>query len=82
MKKVVIYALSTCPWCMKAKKYFREHDVPCEATDYDKADEATQQAIKADCKKHGEEMSFPFVIIDDNAVVGYAPEKYARLLKL
>lgn len=80
MKKVVIYALSTCPWCRKAKKYFRDHNIPFEATDYDKADPATQQAIKDDCKAHGEEMSFPFVKVDDNVVVGYAPEKYAKLL--
>lgn len=80
MKKVVIYALSTCPWCRKAKKYFAERNIPFEATDYDKADEATQQAIKDDCKARGEEMSFPFVIIDDVAIVGYAPAKYSKVL--
>ncbi|WP_406660659.1 glutaredoxin family protein [Methanolobus sp. ZRKC3] len=81
MKKVVIYALSTCPWCRKAKKYFRELEIPFESTDYDKADKDTQQAIKQDCKAHGEEMSFPFVKIDDDVVVGYAPDKYKKLLK-
>ena len=80
MKKVVIYALSTCPWCKKAKNYFSERGIPFESTDYDKADDATQQAIKEDCKAHGEEMSFPFVKIDDDVVVGYAPAKYNKLL--
>ena len=40
MKKVVMYTLSTCPWCMRAKKFFREHDIPFEYTDYDKADDS------------------------------------------
>lgn len=82
MKKVVMYTLSTCPWCMRAKKFFREHDIPFEYTDYDKADEATKNAIRENCKAHGSEMSFPFVLIDEDVVVGYNPNKYADLLGL
>ncbi|WP_094228257.1 glutaredoxin family protein [Methanolobus psychrotolerans] len=82
MKKVVIYTLSTCPWCMRAKKFFREHDIPFEYTDYDKADEKTKQLIRDDCHDHGAEMSFPFVKIDEDVVVGYNPEKYSKLLGL
>lgn len=81
MKKVVIYALSTCPWCMRAKKFFREHDIPFESIDYDKADDDTKKAIKDDCLAHGSQMSFPFVKIDDDVVVGYNPTKYLKLLK-
>ena len=82
MKKVVMYTLSTCPWCMRAKKFFREHDIPFEYTEYDKADAKTKEAIKEDCIAHGAEMSFPFVKIDDAVVVGYNPDKYAALLDL
>ncbi|TGC09755.1 glutaredoxin family protein [Methanolobus halotolerans] len=81
MKKVVMYTLSTCPWCMRAKKYFREHDIPFEYIDYDKADEKTRRSIMEDCKSHGEEMSFPFVKIGDDVVVGYNPQKYSKLLE-
>ncbi|WP_406670418.1 glutaredoxin family protein [Methanolobus sp. ZRKC4] len=82
MKKVVLYTLSTCPWCMRAKKYFRERDIPYEYTDYDKADDDTKKAIKDDCLAHGSEMSFPFVKVDEDVVVGYNPAKYSKLLKL
>jgi Glutaredoxin and related proteins len=82
MKKVVMYTLSTCPWCMRAKKFFREHDIPFEYIDYDKADDSTKKAISADCKAHGSEMSFPFVKIDEDVVVGYNPDKYSKLLGL
>ncbi len=82
MKKVVMYTLSTCPWCMKAKKFFREHDIPFEYIDYDKADKETQQAIREDCLSHGEQMSFPFIKIGDDVVVGYNLNKYTQLLGL
>lgn len=82
MKKVVMYTLSTCPWCMRAKKFFREHDIPFEYTDYDRADDKTKEAIKDDCQSHGSEMSFPFVKIGEDVVVGYNPEKYIKLLGL
>ncbi len=32
---VFVYALSTCPWCRKAKQYFEENDVVFEAVDVD-----------------------------------------------
>lgn len=76
-----MYTLSTCPWCMRAKKFFREKDIHFEYIDYDKADEETRKNIQEDCKAHGEEMSFPFVKIGEDVVVGYNPEKYSKLLK-
>ncbi|MDI3539786.1 MAG: hypothetical protein PWR29_1026 [Methanolobus sp.] len=82
MKKVVMYTLSTCPWCMRAKKFFREKDIPFEYIDYDKADEGTRRSIREDCLSHGEEMSFPFVKIGEDVVVGYNPQKYSSLLNL
>ena len=47
MAKVTMYTLSTCPWCRKTKKFFTEHNIPFEFTDYDLADEATQDKIIA-----------------------------------
>lgn len=81
MKKVLMYTLSTCPWCMKAKNFFRENKIPFEYIDYDKADESTRESIKADCASHGETMSFPFVKIGEGVVVGYNPQKYTALLE-
>ncbi|MDP2215968.1 MAG: glutaredoxin family protein [Methanolobus sp.] len=80
MKKVVMYTLSTCPWCMRAKTFFREKNILFEYIDYDKADEATRKSILEDCMSHGEKMSFPFVKIGEDVVVGYDPKKYSSLL--
>lgn len=82
MKKIILYTLSTCPWCRKAKKFFKDRNVPCEIIDYDLAPDAEQERIRDEIKRFGERPSFPAVIIGDEIVVGYNPERYAELLGL
>lgn len=81
MKNVSMYTLSTCPWCRKTKKYFTEHQVPFDFIDYDLADAATQARIMKELDAEGAS-GFPFVRIDDAVVVGYQPDRYAKLLGL
>ena len=79
MKKVNMYALSTCPWCRKTKKFFTDHNVPFSYIDYDLADEATQAKISAELDAAGA-TGFPFVRIGDEIITGYQPERYSRAL--
>lgn len=81
MKKVSMYALSTCPWCMKTKKYLKEHGVAFDFVDYDLADEATQRRIMDDMNANGAN-GFPFVRIGDAVVIGYNVPRYKELLGL
>jgi glutaredoxin len=78
--KVVIYALSTCPWCKKARKFFLEKNIVVEYLEYDKVDEETRQSIKENCSHFMEELVFPIVKAGDDVVVGYDPKKYSSLL--
>jgi glutaredoxin len=79
MKKVSMYTLSTCPWCRKTKKYFADHSIPFEFTDFDLADEATQDRIMREMDAEGAK-GFPFVRIGDDVVEGWQPARYAELL--
>ena len=79
MEKVSMYTLSTCPWCRKTKKFFTEHNIPFEFTDYDLANEATQDQIMEELDAAGAS-GFPFVRIGNQIVVGYQPDVYARLM--
>lgn len=81
MKKVSMYTLSTCPWCRKTKIFFTQHNVPFDFTDYDLADEATQDRIMRELDAAGAN-GFPFVRIGDQIVEGYRPDRYAELLGL
>jgi glutaredoxin len=53
MTKVSMYTLSTCPWCRKTKKFFSDHHIPFDFTDYDLADEATQDKIMRELDAEG-----------------------------
>jgi len=79
MKKVSMYTLSTCPWCRKTKEWFSQHHIPFEDIDYDLADEATQKRIMGELDAERAN-GFPFVRIGDQVVVGYQPDRYAKLL--
>ena len=81
MKNVIIYTLSTCPWCRKTKNFFTEHNIPFSFIDYDLADEATQNKITQELDAAGA-TGFPFVRINDEVIVGYQPERYAKALKI
>lgn len=74
-----MYTLSTCPSCEKAKKFFTERHIPFEFTNYDLADDATQEKIMRELEAQ-ELQAFPFIHIGDQIVQGYDPKRYARLL--
>jgi glutaredoxin len=81
--KVKGYTLSYCPWCNKAKKFFAEHRVEFEYVDYDMVSEDEQKEIEKEMKKHtGGDVSFPYVVIGTEVVVGWNPDRYKELLDL
>ena len=77
--KVSMYTLSICPSCNKAKKYFSDRHIPFQFTNYDLADQATQDKILQELEA-GEVEAFPFVRIGEQTVQGYDPKRYAKLL--
>ena len=81
MKKVVVYGLSTCPWCRKTKQYFTDMQIEFEYVNYDLANEEEQSKIMQDMKKLGGGNAFPFVKIGEEVVIGYNPEKFSTLLE-
>ena len=82
MKRVFMYTLSTCPWCRKTKTYFADHNVPFQYVDYDLQTPEEQQKIEQEMKNRGGALSFPWVLIGDDLVVGWNPAKYDELMGL
>jgi glutaredoxin len=81
MKKVSMYTLSTCPWCRKTKKFFKDRNIPFDFVDYDLASEQEQEKISKDMMHYTDHIAFPFVRIGDRVIIGYNPEKYEAELK-
>jgi len=82
VKKVFMYTLSTCPWCRKTKKYFTDHNIPFQYIDYDLQSVQEQEKIEQEMNKRSGPLSFPWVLIGDELVVGWNPAKYDELMGL
>ena len=78
--EVLLYALSTCPWCRKAKKWFADNDVPFDHIDVDLLEGAEQDAAAQKAYELSGARRFPVVVIDGEVVTGYNPERYKELL--
>jgi glutaredoxin len=81
MPKVLMYTLSTCPWCRKTKQFFMDKNIPFDFVDYDVVSDEEQDRIVADMRKHTSNISFPYVVIGDRVIQGYNPDKYEKVLK-
>ncbi len=80
MTKVKGYTISTCPWCSKTKRWFKEHKVDFDYVDYDLADSGEKKKIEKEMGEHKGPVAFPYIVIGDEVIVGYHPERYAELL--
>ncbi len=79
-KKVFMYTLSTCPWCRRTKKWFTDNKIPFEYVDYDLQTPEKQAKIEQEMMSKGGNMAFPWVVIDEEIIVGWNPKKYAEAM--
>ena len=61
--KVLVYALSTCAWCKKTKRFLQDKGIEYEFVDVDLCEDKDMDAIREDLKKRGLGMNFPVVIV-------------------
>jgi len=66
MTKVKVYSTPTCPFCMKAKEFFKKHKV--EYKDFNVAE--NEKARDEMIEKSGQ-MGVPVIEIGDEIFVGY-----------
>lgn len=74
-KEVVIYSTPTCPYCRRAKEFFKQKGI--DFTDYNVAEdkEKAQEMIK----KSGQ-MGVPVILIDGEIVIGFNQALVEKLL--
>ncbi len=77
MAKVTVFSTPTCPWCVKAKDYFKEKNVEFEHKNVAEDAEARKEMIE----KSGQ-MGVPVILIDENVIVGFNKSKIDELLGL
>jgi len=76
-KKVTVYSTSTCPYCIRAKQFLKEHKIEFEDIDVSVNQERAQEMIK----KSGQ-MGVPVLDIDGEIIVGFDKAKIEAKLGL
>lgn len=81
--KVVLYALSTCAWCRRAKAFLDENDVEYQVIHVDLLEGDEKEQVLNEVRKWNPRRSFPTVVIDDaKSVAGFKPEMLKEALGL
>jgi glutaredoxin-like protein NrdH len=81
--KVHLYALSTCGWCRKVKKFLEEHHCEFTCDDVDLLTGAEKERVGAEVSRLNPRRSYPTVVIDDGQViVGFDEDQLKQALGL
>jgi glutaredoxin 3 len=75
MPIVKIYSTPTCPFCIKAKEFFKENNIEFENIDVAGNQEAANEMIE----KSGQ-MGVPVIDIDGEIIVGFDQPKVKKAL--
>jgi glutaredoxin len=80
-RDITILTLSTCMWCKKCKAWLKERDIQYRYIDVDRIEFEEKSKILEYLRDNYESrISYPFMICDGEAVVGYNPGKYEELM--
>ena len=83
MKKVKFYALSTCGWCKKTKRFLDAHNVNYEIDYVDLLSGAERDRVMAEMERWNPRRTFPTVVVDDSEVViGFKEDRLREVLGL
>ncbi len=81
-KKVILFALSTCGWCKRTKRFFEKHKVEAEVIDVDLLEGDEKTRVREEVAKYNPRRSYPTVVIDDVVVAGFDERRLKELLDL
>ncbi len=77
---VKVYALSTCPWCKKVKRYLEENNVQFEILDVDLLQGEEQAQALKEVEKLTGKRGFPVTVINDTVISGFKEDQIAEAL--
>ncbi len=81
--KVLMYAISTCPWCKMTKKFLKDNSVEFEYVDIDLSSAEDRKKIRSDIVRMGGELIYPTIIVDDKVLIsGPHKDKIAKAVEV
>ena len=76
-KKVIIYTTNICPWCIKAKEFFKENKISYKEKNVQENPKLANELLE----KSGQ-MGVPVITIGDSVIIGFNKERITKALKL
>jgi len=81
--KVLVYAISTCVWCKRAKKFLIENNIEYEYVDVDLCNREDREKIREAILSRGGRLSYPTVIVDDRILItGFNEDRLREVLEI
>lgn len=78
---IILYALSTCVWCKKTKRFLNGLNVAYDYIDVDLLDKDDREKVKAIVQKWNPSGSYPTIVVNDRqSIVGYDPDRIKEVL--
>lgn len=74
-KNVIVYSTPSCPYCVMAKTFLKERNIPFEDVDVSRDRARAMEMVE----KSGQ-MGVPVIDIDNNILVGFQPNVMVDLL--
>jgi len=81
-EKPKVYALSTCPYCKRTRRFLDDHEIAYDCIEVDLLDDSKQDEVLDEIEKLTGRRSFPVVIIGKEIIVGHDETKLRKALKL
>ena len=76
-KKVTIYTTNICPWCIKAKEFFKENKISYKEKNVQENPKLANELLE----KSGQ-MGVPVIMIGDSVLIGFNKERVKKALNL
>jgi glutaredoxin len=81
-EKPKVYALSTCPYCKRTRRFLDDHKIQYDCIEVDLLDDDKQDEVLEEVEKLTGRRSFPVVIVGKEIIVGHDEEKLRKALKI
>ena len=81
-EKVMLYAISTCGWCKKTKRFLESNGVEYECCDVDLLEGEEKEKAREEVARHNPRRSYPTLVVDGTVVVGFDEDRLREALGL
>jgi len=79
--EIVLFALSTCGWCRKARNFLNENGLKYRFVYVDLLEGDAQKEVFEEVKTHNPRKTFPTLVVDGEKVIaGFNEDRYKESL--